>query len=128
MGFETRLRLDPILTPEGWVEMYAGLFAEMQDLNLRPSRITLGTYREKNRQLDNWREKWGLPPMEWTPPELSKEGTHRHLPEDRRIEVYNTIKSMLGRTMPDTPVSLCKETHAVRKETGLCGAECNCLS
>lgn len=127
MGFETRLRLDPILMPEGWEEMYAHLFAKIQDLNLRPSRITLGTYREKNRQLDYWRERWGLPPMEWVPPELSKEGTHRHLPEDHRIEAYTTIKSMLGRTMPDTPVSLCKETHTVRKETGLCGANCNCL-
>jgi len=128
MGFETRLRLDPILTPDGWHEMYAELFAEIRAVGLRPSRVTLGTYREKNAQLDTWRAKWGLPPMEWEPPELSKEGTHRHLPEPRRIEIYTAIKNMLAKTMPNTPVSLCKETHTVRKKTGMCGAECNCLS
>jgi len=128
MGFETRLRLDPILTPDGWENMYAEFFDEMQQLGVRPSRITLGTYREKNAQLDAWREKWGLPAMEWEPPELTHEGTHRHLPRQRRLEIYTTIRDMLTKTMPETPVSLCKETHEVRKTAQLCSACCNCLS
>ena len=127
MGFETRLRLDPILTPNGWEDMYADFFAEISRLDLNPSRITLGTYREKNAQLDTWRAKWGLPAMEWEPPELTKEGTHRHLSEERRISIYTTIRDILAKTMPETPVALCKETHAVRKAASLCEACCNCL-
>jgi len=127
MGFETRLRIDPILTPPGWREMYAEFCADLKRLKLRPSRITLGTYREKNSQLDTWREKWGLPPMEWEPSELSHDGTHRHIPEDRRVQIYSVIKDMLGKAIPEVSVGLCKETHLIRKATGLVRACCNCL-
>lgn len=128
MDFETRLRLDPILTPPGWQEVYREHVAEIVGLGLRPSRVTLGTYREKSPQLDTWREKWGLPPMEWEPEGLRREGTHRHVPDERRIEIYTAVRDMIRTAMPDVPVSLCKETHAVRRATGLSGAECNCLA
>jgi len=128
MGFETRLRLDPILTPPGWREMYREHIAEIAGFGLRPSRITLGTYREKSPQLVTWREKWGLPAMEWEPEHLQREGTHRHVPDESRIEIYSAVRDMIRAAMPDVPVSLCKETHAVRRATGLTGAECNCLA
>ena len=67
MGFETRWRIDPILYPPGWETMYDEFFAGAAALGLRPRYVTLGTYREKSHQLDTWREKWGLPPMEWEP-------------------------------------------------------------
>ncbi len=128
MGFEISLRLDPVLTRPGWEEMYREFFSDIGRMKLSPSRITLGTYREKNTQLDAWRDKWGLPAMEWTPPELSQEGTHRHLPEKRRAHIYHTIKKMLNDVMPDIPIGLCKETHGVRKAVGLCAGCCNCLT
>jgi len=128
MGFETRLRIDPILTPDGWEEMYADFLAEVADLGLHPSRITLGTYREKNPQLDTWREKWGLPAMEWEPPALSREGTHHHVPESDRICAYRNVCSAIGKTLPTARVSLCKETTTVRTACSLCVAACNCLS
>lgn len=128
LGFETRFRIDPILYPPGWKMHYEEFFCEASSMGLKPSHITLGTYREKTPQLDTWRAKWGLPPMEWEPSDLEKDGTHRHVPETTRIKVYQTVASLAKDHLPDSRIALCKETHAVRKITGLCRANCNCLS
>jgi DNA repair photolyase len=126
-GFEVRWRIDPILYPPGWEKIYADFFAEAASLGIKPRYITLGTYREKNQQLDLWREKWGLPEMEWEPENLTREGTHFHVPAQERIKVYRTITELCHQFLPDARVSLCKETNEVRKELKLCNADCNCL-
>ena len=131
MGFDVRVRVDPILTPSGWEDMYRTFFSDMAHrLGIRPSMITLGTYREKTPQLDTWREKWGLPAMgvESDTTE-ARDGTHFHVLG--RAEIYNKVANLVLAAFKGaafTPyVSLCKETHAVRKETGLHSGNCNCL-
>jgi len=52
LGFETRFRIDPILYPAGWKAHYQEFFKEAAALGLSPQAVTLGTYREKNAQLD----------------------------------------------------------------------------
>jgi DNA repair photolyase len=128
MGFETRWRLDPILTPPGWQAAYSDFLAEAAGMGIRPQRITLGTYREKNAQLDLWRVKWGLPAMEWEPTNMVKDGTHFHLPEAERLVIYRTLADLCRKYLPASKVALCKETHEVRKQSGLCNAYCNCLT
>src|SRR2546421_6710229 len=129
LGFEVRVRVDPILTPHGWEEHYAAFVAEVKSMHINFHYWTLGTYREKNAQLDGWRERWGLLPMEWQPrdDELVKDGTHRHLPEAHRIEIYTKVRDIIQREFPRGRVSLCKETHSVRRAVALCNADCNCL-
>jgi DNA repair photolyase len=130
LGYETRVRIDPILTPEGWQGYYRDFVRRVKSLGINFRYWTLGTYREKNNQLDTWREKWGLPAMEWQPDEaeLVKEGTHRHLPEERRVEIYRTVQGLIREEFPDAKISLCKETHQVRRKVaGMCNADCNCL-
>lgn len=129
LGFEVRVRVDPILTPDGWEDHYAAFIADVKNAGINFRYWTLGTYREKNAQLDAWRERWGLPPMEWqlSESELVKDGTHRHLPEERRVAIYRTVVDLIRREFPRARVSLCKETHAVRKALALCNADCNCL-
>lgn len=129
LGYEVRIRVDPILTIEGWEEHYAAFVAEVKAAGINFRYWTLGTYREKNSQLDGWRERWHLPAMEWQPDDgdLVKEGTHRHLPESRRIEIYAKVAALIQNTFPQGRVSLCKETHAVRRALHLCNADCNCL-
>ncbi|MCI0690702.1 hypothetical protein L0337_01700 [candidate division KSB1 bacterium] len=127
MGFEIRWRIDPILTPENWVILYKNFFEEAANLGLKPRYITFGTYREKNKMLDLWREKWGLPEMEWQPNGLAQDGTHRHLPDAERIKTYKEVVALSRQYFPLSKISLCKETHAVRKALGLCNADCNCL-
>jgi DNA repair photolyase len=127
LGFDVRVRIDPILTPEGWENAYAAFFAEIKQAGIAFQYWTLGTYREKNVQLDAWRERWGLPPMEWQPSGIKQDGTHRHLAEEQRISIYRTVSTALSREFPRARVSLCKETHTVRKALALCNADCNCL-
>jgi DNA repair photolyase len=129
LGFEVRVRVDPILTPDGWEEQYAAFIADVKNAGINFHYWTLGTYREKNTQLDAWRERWGLPPMEWQPPddELVKDGTHRHLSEAHQIAIYAKLVALIRAQFPDARVSLCKETHTVRKALSLCNADCNCL-
>jgi len=129
LGFEVRVRVDPILTPENWEDYYKSFVADIKNRGINFRYWTLGTYREKNAQLDGWREKWGLLPMEWQPQDndLVKDGTHRHMPEQRRIEIYTKMRDIIQREFPTARISLCKETHVVRKAVALCSADCNCL-
>lgn len=129
LGFEVRVRVDPILTIPDWPDHYAAFVAQVKSMGIRFRYWTLGTYREKNAQLDLWRAKWELPAMEWEPgdDEMVQAGTHRHLPDDRRIEIYRTVGVLIRREFPLALVSLCKETHVVRQALGLCNADCNCL-
>jgi DNA repair photolyase len=129
LGFEVRVRVDPILTPPGWENQYARFVAEVKKKKINFRYWTLGTYREKNAQLDAWRARWGLPEMEWQPEddEMVKDGTHRHLSEERRVEIYTKVTAIIRREFPKARVSLCKETHSVRRALALCNADCNCL-
>ncbi len=127
LGFEVRVRLDPILNPRGWEEYYYDFVRQVHRMGINFRYWTLGTYREKNAQLDHWREYWGLPKMEWEPAELIRDGTHRHLSVPLRIEIYRTVANAIRTEFPQSRVSLCKETHDVRKALMLCNADCNCL-
>lgn len=48
-----------------------------------------------------------------------------------RAEVYRCVREMVTEAFKGTGhmpwVSLCKETHEVRREAGMCSANCNCL-
>lgn len=129
LGFEIRVRIDPILTPENWEDYYRDFIFQVKRMNLNFQYWTLGTYREKNAQLDAWRERWGLPAMEWEPgdEEIERDGTHRHLSFKRRVQIYRRVTDMIRSEYPSAKISLCKETHAVRKLVDLCNADCNCL-
>lgn len=129
LGFEVRIRLDPIMTPDGWQEHYRAFIAEVQARGIWFNYWTLGTYRAKNAQLDAWRQRWGLLPMYWQPMEgeMVRDGTHLHLSPARRIEIYAIMRDLIRGEFPGARVSLCKETHTIRKALQLCNADCNCL-
>jgi DNA repair photolyase len=128
MGFEVRWRVDPILTPAHWKAQYRKFFKEAAVKGNRPTRITLGTFRETRATLDYWRKHWNLPAMHWRPEVLQRDGTHRHGPVAYRIETYRAIAAMCAEFFPDSIVALCKETKDVRRISGLTSASCNCLA
>jgi hypothetical protein len=96
MGFEVRWRVDPILHVEGWQGMYAQFLADAAQVGHRPTRITLGTYREAQPTLARFAEGWGLPPMEWEPPRLTKDGPHRRLAAHERAAIYAHLARASG--------------------------------
>lgn len=129
LGFEIRIRVDPILTPFGWEDYYNDFVKQTKQLGIDFRYWTLGTYREKNSQLQAWAARWGLQPMEWQPDdgELVKDGTHWHLPEGRRVEIYRIMRDLISGYFQQAKLSLCKESHVIREEVALCNADCNCL-
>jgi len=127
MGFEIRWRIDPILTPDGWGGHYCEFLARAAAAGHRPIWITLGTYRESTPELQRWRRYWRLPPMEWTPEPLRRDGTHWHSPAAHRIAAYVEVARLCRELFPSAGVSLCKETTEVRAATGLCSPGCNCV-
>jgi len=130
MGFEVRLRVDPILPVNNWADLYHDFFINAAADGHRPTRITLGTYREMGRSLLAIAAKWGLPPMEWTPPKLTKDGMHYHLDEAERTDTYrrlaDSIRVAWGRHGAVPIIALCKESKAVREAVGIVHNHCNC--
>lgn len=102
----------------------------MVTVGIKPSMLTLGTHREKNAQLDTFRARWELPPPEWQPEVTGeREGTHFHMVE--RGRVYQRVREIAQQAFAGTgtqpSVSLCKETHDLRRDNGFCNSNCNCL-
>lgn len=130
MRFEVRWRVDPILPVDYWAKIYHDFFVEAAATGHRPTRITLGTYREMGRPLLTMAAKWGLPPMEWIPPKLSKDGMHYHIGKAERIAIYGrlavSIQEAWGQTGRAPIVALCKESKAVRAAVSITHNHCNC--
>lgn len=108
------------LNPEAVADLWEGKFPDTRE-RITPPIST---------QLDTFRAWWGLPPMEFEPNVGDdREGTHRHVVD--RGRTYTAVAEMVSRAFSRTGhapwISLCKETHEVRKATGLCSGNCNCL-
>jgi len=130
MGYPVRIRLDPILTPSSWENMYFDFIEQIWQTGIQFDYWTLGTYREKlNNAIASWGHFWGMLPMEWELDHdtLVKDGTHWRASDDYRFGVYSTVRDTIRRFFPGSPIGLCKETHQMRKKLGLTNACCNCL-
>ena len=129
-GFEVRWRVDPIFQVDTWQDVYRDFFRSAARQGHRPSRITLGTYRETQRALGTFVRGWGLPAPEWQPQGLVKDGDHYHLPAEARARIYGFLASTIRQSWRpyghEPIVALCKEPHAVRAAVGLDHDQCNC--
>ena len=96
----------------------------------RPTRITFGTYREMGRSLLTIAAKWGIPPMEFIPGKLHKDGMHFHLPDEQRIDIYRQLSDFVKTAWQHTDhipiIALCKETKVIRDTLGVTHSHCNC--
>ena len=130
MGFEVRWRVDPILPVDGWQAIYSEFFVAAASKGCRPTRITLGTYREMGRSLLTMAARWGLPAMEFTPGKLAKDGMHYHLPDDQRIDIYRQLMGFIRAAWNHTGhapiIALCKETKGIRAALDITHSHCNC--
>jgi hypothetical protein len=130
MGFEIRWRIDPILPVDGWQDIYREFLVAAASDGHRPTRITLGTYREMGRSLLTIADQWGLPPMQFVPGKLAKDGMHYHLPDDQRIDIYRQLMGFIRAAWDHTGhapiIALCKETKSIRAALGVTHSHCNC--
>jgi DNA repair photolyase len=129
MGFEVRWRIDPVIPCEGWQDIYATFLSAAVRDGHKPTRITLGTYRETQPALRAFSRLWGLPAMEWEPSGLEHDGAHYHLPKHQRMEIYSHLLSTIRAAwygVGAPVVALCKEPRDLRRELGLDHNMCNC--
>ena len=112
-GYETRLRIDPMIPIEGWEEQYKELIDEVFR-NMHPERITLGTLRGLWKTIhycndDSW--------VKYLSSE--KTGWGRKIDPDIRYLMYTTIINYLDDEYNYTKIALCKETDNIWKSIGI---------
>ena len=82
------------------------------------------------RSLLSMAEKWGLPPVEFAPAKLIKDGSHYHLAEEQRIYIYRQLIKLIETAWEKSgsvPIAaLCKESSNIRKVLGIEHTHCNC--
>ena len=126
VGYDTRIRIDPIFPVKDWKSLYAYVLNRIMS-NLTPDRIILGTPRGLWKTI-NYAQKAGVD-MSWTRFFKEDTGWGKKLAFEQRVEIYQFFFDKLesiGYPLPQ--ISICKETIDVWKALGLpyVGRICSC--
>ncbi|TET91493.1 MAG: hypothetical protein E3J35_01915 [Methanomassiliicoccales archaeon] len=121
-GYETRIRIDPIVPVSDWKEQYCSLIDSIFD-RFVPERITLGTLRGLQSTVRKAKDK------SWTEYISEKSGWGRRTCSDLRKEVYMTLMGHLSQQHNYDKVALCKETLSMWDSLGMdyTFIRCNCI-
>ena len=114
MGFEVRIRIDPMIPVEGWVLYYEELARELLD-EVKPSRITLGTLRALAKTIKYSQEKSWLKYVS----ESSSWGLR--IEGKLRVRMYELMIEFLREYGFKGDIALCKETPEVWRTLNLKG-------
>lgn len=129
VGYEIRIRIDPIFPIADWENNYEDLLYTMfSELPSNPDRITLGTPRGLAKTLmfakdRSWEKIAFTEKPEYT-------GWGKKAPKPLRKEIYTFFYDKLDSLGFDrSRVAMCKETRVVWKELGLSpnSCKCNCI-
>lgn len=113
VGYETRLRIDPMIPVEGWAIKYKELIDDIFK-NLDPERITLGTLRGLWKTIhysndDSWVKYLSD----------DKTGWGKKIDDDLRRSMYTTAINYLKDEYNYTKIGLCKETENMWRQVEL---------
>ncbi len=108
MGFEVRIRIDPMIPIEGWVLYYTELIRELLD-KVKPSRITLGTLRALVKTRMYAKDK------SWLRYVSEKSPWGLRIESKLRMGMYELVIEMLMEYGFKGDIALCKETLDVWK-------------
>ena len=106
MGFEVRIRIDPMIPVEGWILYYCELVREILD-NVKPTRITLGTLRALVKTRIYAKDK------SWLRYVSEKSPWGLRIEENLRIRMYELAIELLRELGFQGDIALCKETLPV---------------
>lgn len=129
IGYETRIRIDPMIPVRGWEDLYCNLADQIFGA-LKPSRITLGSLRGLRNTIRFCKDN------SWTR-YLAKDetGWGRKVGFALRLSMYSVVLNHLKEKHGFTKVALCKETPEVWGKLGLGpgkspiweNCKCNCV-
>lgn len=126
MGYDTRIRIDPIFPVDNWKKYYGKLLEDIFSTFL-PNRIILGTPRGLWKTI-NYANKAGVD-MSWTKYFKEDTGWGKKLPFELRKEIYTFFYDKLNYlNYPKHKISICKETQRMWEEIDIKNKRkiCNC--
>jgi spore photoproduct lyase len=121
-GYETRIRIDPLIPAPSWETYYIKLVDQIFE-NLVPERITLGSLRGLQSTINGSSDKTWLKYLS----ESSNWG--KKVEFTVRYRMYRVLLDYLAEEYNYSRVALCKETKAMWQKLGLDyrKVRCNCI-
>lgn len=121
-GYETRIRIDPIMPVLDWEKHYKRLIDRLF-ANFIPERITLGTPRGLQSTINNTTDK------SWLRYLTQKSGWGKRLDLNISFRIFKTLIGYLEEEYNYTDVALCKETKLNWEKLGINyrKIKCNCV-
>lgn len=121
-GYETRIRIDPMVPVFEWDKHYTKL-VDMIFEQFTPERITLGSLRGLQSTINNSKDKT------WVKFLSEKSNWGKKIDYEKRYEMYSLLTDYLKNKYGYTKVALCKETVEMWEKIGLDYKKirCNCI-
>jgi len=128
VGYEVRLRIDPVIYYSTWEKDYIELIDKIFEY-VRPARITIGEYRPSNGLAHHISARFPESALLKVNKSLIREGKKLRYPKNLRVKMFGTIIDAIKKHKSDIDISLCKEQPEIWKALGLNmkGLKCNCL-
>lgn len=122
LGYEVRVRIDPIVPLEGWQEEYFGLIDTIFE-SFVPERITIGSLRGLQSTLNNAKDK------SWVGFMTETSNWGKKIAFGTRYLIYSSVKGYLKSEYDYLKVAFCKETIEMWDKLGMDykKIQCNCL-
>ncbi len=112
MGFEVRIRIDPIIPVEGWILYYTQLIDVLLD-KVNPSRITIGSLRALKKTINFTHDNSWLEYIKMFPERTSWGLRVEH---KLRVRMFSIIIETLKSRGYKGYIALCKEPYTVWSE------------
>jgi spore photoproduct lyase len=122
VGYEVRVRIDPVVPIQNWENYYTSL-VEQIFARFIPSRITLGSLRGLQSTINGCTDK------SWQEYLTERSNWGKKVEFTTRYKMYSTIISQLKQEFHYEEVALCKETMAMWVKLGMDykKIKCNCV-
>ena len=128
-GYEIRFRLDPLFWFEGWQEQYSKIVDIMASFT-KPSMITLGAYRPSVGLINHIQARFPKSNLIRLEETLVMDAGKKRFTDDKRIEMYQFLSTLIFEKLGNVRVALCKEPINIWKMSNLDSSlgTCNCTT
>ena len=118
-GYETRVRIDPMVPIPNWRERYQDLLDQIFK-NFIPERITFGTLRGLAKTIKFSKDR------SWAVYLSDESGWGKKIEFDQRYLMYTSMVKYLKDKKSYTKVAICKETKEMWRKLGMDWKACRC--
>lgn len=122
VGYEVRLRIDPIVPIHNWCSSYKSLIDNIFD-RLIPERITVGSLRGLQSTINN------CPDRSWVDYLSERSNWGRKVDFNKRFEIYSELFAYMRESHGYKRFAMCKETIEMWRKLGMDYKKirCNCI-